>query len=333
LADLDFIAGTTPLVFVRLLGFTTSDAIRLMQAAQRMNDTVRWRLAPAGVQTDVYLAHASSVQRGKPPTPSSNSVSGQSLGGVSGFTQLYIDENGWHKTHPVCVLGSSAPTPSDETPAAMVFPQALQELKTGLARLEQELIGLRMMYTLGRLAWEQRATWKTHRLHLTHRSRLIAVIEPHHWHIHLLDECRATDLENATVMPVPQSSGFAAAGFDVLKLETALWELAKRCPEELLAHIVPTAYLQDPLAHRRMTELSARDLGDACVAILHSLDTRSSTAEDLQKTLRLSRPALLRAIAGLALIRAIHTEPSQSGWFRWLPFRLRKKLWGRSPRF
>jgi hypothetical protein len=328
LEDSGFNLNSAPLVFIRLVGFTTADAMRLVKAAQLSDENVRWRLAPAGVQADVYLAHARSVVRGQAPSSSGDSSSGFSLSSTQGRTQLYVDAKGLHKSHPVCMLGSAATEPieSDSTESApLLFPQALLDLKAGLERLERELIGLRMMYVLGRTAWEQRHLWKTHRLHLSHNARLVAVIEPHIWRAHLLNTCNLDALENAVPLTVPKSSGFAAPGFDALSLETALWEFAKRCPEALLSKMVPTAYLQAPLTHRRLPELSERALGDHCVAILRSLDTQSRTADDLQNILRLSRPALLRALASLALTRAIHPEPRPQGIFHWLQVRLRRR--------
>jgi hypothetical protein len=335
LEDSGFNLSTAPLVFIRLVGFTTADAMRLVQAAQLLDQNARWRLAPAGVQADAYLAHARSVVRGPAPKSSGDS-SGFSLNSTQGRTQLYVDAQGLHKSHPVCVLGTVATeqTEADSPQAApLLFPQATLQLKEGLERLERELMGLRKMYVLGRTAWEQRHLWKTHRLHLNHNARLVAVIEPHLWRAHLLNTCSLDDLENAAPLMVPRSSGFAGPGFDALSLETALWEFAKRCPEALLTKMVPTDYLRAPLTHRRLPALSERALGDHCVAILRSLDTQSRTADDLQKLLRLSRPALLRALASLALTRAIHPEPRPHGIFHWLQVRLRRRVFGTQSMF
>lgn len=315
--------------------------MRLMQAAQRMSEVVRWRMAPPGVPADVYLAHANSVRRGKLPVTqgSDNSDSGNSSANsshASTFDQavLHLDDNGWYKTHPVCVLGQ--PSPNDDLmarSASLVFPDALQQLQTGLHRAESELLALRMLYVLGRSAWEQRARWKSHRLQLSHNTRMVAAIEPMVWRAHLLGDCTVDELEQASLQAIPHSSAFAAPGFDALPLETALWEFAKRCPEGLLAQMVPTVYMRAPLTHRRPTELSSRALGEHCVAILRSLDTRSFTADELQAAMRMQRPALLRALACLALIRAIHPEPKARGMLAWLPLRWRNKVFGPSGLF
>lgn len=324
-------------MFVRSVGFSASDALRLMQAAQRMSEVVRWRLAPPGVPADVYIAHANSVSRGKQPVaskPDSNSSGSSSHSSTFEQTQLYLDDNGWYKTHPVCVLGQLSP--NDDLmarSASLVFPDALQQLQTHLHRAEGELVALRMLYVLGRSAWEQRARWKTHRLQISDRHRLVAAIEPMVWRAHLLGDCSVDELENASLQAIPHSSAFAAPGFDAIPLETALWEFAKRCPEALLTEMVPTAYLRAPLTHRRPTELSGRALGDHCVAILRVLDTHSRTADELQHSMRMQRPALLRALACLALIRAIHPEPKPRGMLGWLPMRWRNKVFGPSGLF
>jgi hypothetical protein len=320
------------LVFIKLVGLTTADAMRLMQSAQGMDETVRWRLAPVGVQADAYLVHARSVVRVSSPSVFGPSGPGLLQSDAAAAPLLTVDPTGCHKNRPVCVLGSAQPPSDADTldPAALVFPHALQELQKGLEHLAYQLIRLRMLYVLGRTAWEQRHLWKTHRLHLTHQARLVAAIEPRSWRAHLLDASTMDELDNAVVLTVPKSSGFAAPGFDTLPLETALWEFAKRCPEALLSKMVPTAYLQAPLTHRRVPKLSERDLGDHCAAILRTLDTQSRTADDLQNILRLSRPALLRAVASLALTRAIHPEPRAQSMFGWLTLGVRRRVFGPS---
>ncbi len=325
-------------MFVRTVGISAADALRLMQAAQRMSEVARWRLAPPGVPADVYLAHANSVRRGTAPSPaqhgSGNSSAHPSHNSSFDQAHLYLDDNGWHKTHPVCVLGHTSA--NDDLLArapSLAFPEALQTLQIGLRRMEAELIALRMMYMLGYSAWEERARWKTHRLQLSHNARLVAVIEPTVWRVHLLGDCTLDELAQASLQAIPHSSSFVAPGFDPLPLESALWEFAKRCPEALLSEMVPTVYLRAPLTHRRPTKLSARFLGEHCVAILRALDTHSRTADELQTAMRMQRPALLRALACLALIRAIHPEPQPRGLFGLLPKRWRNKVFGPSGMF
>jgi hypothetical protein len=325
------------LVFVRTVGIAAADALRLTQAAQGMSQVVRWRLAPPGVPADVYLAHASSVRRGKPPLPTR--PTGHSCAAhfqTSSFEQayLYVDDNSWYKTHPVCVLGQASSNDDFMVHSpSLVFPQALQTLQTGLQRVEGELIALRMLYMLGYSAWQERARWKTHRLQLSYNARLVAVIEPMVWRAHLLGDCTMDELAQACVQVIPHSSGFDAPGFDALPLDSALWEFAKRCPEAWLSQMVPTVYLRAPLTHRRHTELSERALGDHCVAILRALDTHSRTADELQAAMRMQRPALLRALACLSLIRAIHPEPRPRGMLSWLPQRWRNRVLGSTTLF
>jgi hypothetical protein len=321
----------SPLIFLRPVGFTASDSMRIMQAAQRIHETVRWRLAPAGVMADAYLAHADAVRYGQSPKRSGDSMgsvgSSQFESSIHEFQTLYLDKLGHYKNCPVCVLGVPAPPSVDPLEVAMpklVYPDALRQLEQGLRQVESELISQRMLYTLGSFAWEQRDYWKTHRLQLQFRSRLIATIVPQQWQIHLLEECTVNELDQASVQTVPQSTGFAAPGFDVVPLETALWEFAKRCPESWLSKMVPTVYLSQPLTHRRATTMSPRVLGDHCSAVLRLLDTGSLTAEQIEVKLRLSRPALLRSLACLALIRAIHPEPRQDSLWDWI-----SKIWQR----
>lgn len=344
-----------PLVFVRPVGFSAADSLRLMTAAQRQNEQVRWRLAPIGVQADVYLAHRDRITA-KPPTrrhsdfaalasvPNGANGSNGSFNTYSGrheHSRLWVDENGQHKNTPVCLLGRANTDASpdsylDQAPS-LEFPQALEELRNGLYKAAQGLIGLRTLYALGMGAWEERTRWKSHRLHLTHNARLLAVIEPEHWRVHLLSGCNIEQVLDGSFSAAPQTTAFGAEGFDTLLLETALWEFAKRCPEPMLASMLPSAYLHAPLTHRRPSELTEAALGDHCVAVLLALDTRSRSADELQASLRLSRPALLRALACLALSRCIRPERERRSlaWTitGWLPKSLRTKLFGPSVLF
>ncbi len=348
-SDLDI--QTLPLVFVRPVGFTAADSMRLMAVAQQMDDLVRWRLAPMGVQADVYLAHRDRITRTEPQPghsrpasldgSNSNSDGFNTYSGTYEHSRMWVDDNGMHKNKPVCLLGRVNAQVSPDTyldqPPALEFPYALEELRNGLNKVIRELIALRSLYALGMGAWEERLHWKSHRLHLTHGGRLLAVIEPKYWRLHLLSECSIEQIEAGSFTAVPQTTPFGAQGFDSLLLESALWEFAKRCPESMLKTMLPSAYLRAPLTHRRPSELTEAALGDHCVALLLALDTRSRTADELQVSLRLSRPALLRALACLALSRCIRPERERPGLplgiMKWLPQGLRKRMFGPSTMF
>jgi hypothetical protein len=348
--DSGFHSASAPLVFIKPVGFSTADSLRLMQAAQRLDETVRWRLAPAGVQADVYLAHRASVVYGPVTAPIPlqslasdgpgkqpySSTVAESISGVYEHSHLRLDSKGLYKNQPVCLLGTADANGANagmHRLPALQFPGALEELRTGLQQIANDLSILRVMYALGRCAWLERTRWKTHRLHVVDGAQLIAAIEAKHWRVHILNHVPVELIEASSVVLAPQSSMFGAPGFSTLPMEQALWEFAKRCPEPLLSQVLPSIYLRERLTHRRHSELSKRELGDHCVALLSALDTQSRTAQELQDGLRLSRPALLRALACLALTRSIRTERRAKGlqhWLRWLPDRLRQRVFGPS---
>lgn len=320
---------STPIIFLRPIGIAAGDAMRLMEVAKRLRGTVRWRMAPPGVSADAYLVHrfaivekevaatlpVGSVTSGwAASTHSSNATSSNTMGS----RKLSLDEHGWHRGRPVCILGHQVDTTGldqDEL-ARLTYPEALQELESGLSKVLDELVGARMLYNVGALAWEMRHKWPTHRLHVIEAGKLVAVVDAFNWTFFLLDGCTVDRLMNADTVPMPRSGGFAAQGFHPFQLETALWEFAKRCPEPLLDQILPTGYLQEPLTHRRAPHLKEAALGDHCTAILRALDTRSRTAEELQVSLRLTRASLMRALTCLALVRAIQPESRRQGQWR-----------------
>lgn len=319
---------TTPIVFLRPIGIAAGDAMRLMEVAKRLRGDVRWRMAPPGVAADAYLAHRFSLvnQETAATVPmagvnsawtlsASPSVSGQSFS-ASGSRKISLDAHGWHRGRPVCILGKQIDTSGldDDELAPLSFPDALQEMERGLEKVLDELVGARMLYAVGSLAWEQRAKWPTHRLHAIEGGRLVGVIDAVSWQFFLLEGCTVERMLDADIVAMPRSGGFAAMGFHTFQLETALWEFAKRCPEALLDQILPTNYLSEALTHRRASHLKEHALGDHCVAILRALDTRARTADELQNSLRLTRASLMRALTCLALVRAIQPESrSQRG--------------------
>ena len=322
---------STPLLFLRPIGIAAADAMRLMELAKRLNMPVRWRMAPPGVAADAYLVHnfsvvaqseLSTVALGGPGTPGASKAGGapNSSGTSSSMLRtrkVVLDHQGWHRNKPVCILGHTVDTSSlqEDDLASLNFPEALQELEQGLGQLLDELVGARMLYTVGSMAWELRDKWGTHRLHAMQDNQLVAVIEPHLWKFHLLDGCSVERMSNSSMMPMPRTGLFGAEGFHHFMLEAALWEFAKRCPEPQLGEILPSNFLSEPLTHRRAPHLKEHALGDHCVAILRALDTRSRTANELQMSLRMTRPSLMRALTCLALVRAIQPESTSSrGW-------------------
>jgi hypothetical protein len=319
--------ASTPIVFLRPIGIAAGDAMRLMDMAKRLPCPVRWRMAPPGVAADAYLVHRFSIVEKTAaatlPTSGNNASWGASTSNrsghssnISGSRKLSLDEQGWHRGRPVCILGQNIDTSDldDDELAPLSFPEALMEMERGLGAMMSELVGSRMLYSVGSMAWEQRQKWATHHLHAIEGGKLIAVIDPQNWQFHLLDGCSVERMAEASMVTKPRTVGFAADGFRPFMLETALWEFAKRCPEPMLDQMLPGTYLQEPLTHRRAPHLKEHALGDHCVAILRALDTRSRTADELQNSLRLTRASLMRALTCLALVRAIQPESrSQRG--------------------
>lgn len=313
---------STPIVFLRPIGIAAGDAMRLMDVAKRLRGSVRWRMAPPGVAADAYLVHRFSiVEPNAAATRPASLVNASWSASVAGLSsapaaalKLSLDGQGWHRGRPVCILGQNIDTAGldDDELAPLSFPDALMELERGLNQLMNELVGSRMLYTVGAMAWEQRAKWATHHLHVIESGQLIAVIDPQNWQFHLLGSCTIERMTEAHMVTKPRSPAFGATGFRTYLFETALWEFAKRCPEPMLDQMLPANYLTEPLTHRRAPHLKEHALGDHCVAILRALDTRSRTADDMQNSLRMTRPSLLRALTSLALVRAIQPESRSS---------------------
>lgn len=314
--------------------------MRLMELAKRLRGPVRWRMAPPGVATDAYLAHRFSVvesaaladtegsRPGMPWQSSSSSLSsGSSLNSHSGIqsnNKLVLDKHGWHRGRPVFVLGDGVDTSEleEDELAPLNFPEALRDMERGLTTLMHELVGVRMLYTVAEMAWAHRAKWPTHQLHAIESGQLVGVIDTKNWQFHLRDGCTVERMTHADLQAIPTSGSFEAEGFHTFMFEAALWEFAKRCPEPMLDQMLPSSFLEEALTHRRAPHLKENALGDHCVAILRALDTRSRTADDLQASLRLTRPSLMRALTCLALVRAIQPESRKqrglkSPWGSW----------------
>jgi hypothetical protein len=342
-SESNWLRDVTPIVFVRPIGIAAGDAMRLLELAKRVSMPVRWRLAPVGVAADVYLAHRFCVVQASEAItlPVATRESGWAASGhesddpavsVLSSARISLDAQGYYRARPVCVLGRDVDTSGLEPTelAPLRFPDALRELEQELSQTLCELLGTRMLFTIGALAWEQRSRWPTHSLHAVEAGQLIAVVDPQTWTLFLLEGCSVERMGQANLVPRPRSAGFSAQGFHAVKLEAALWEYAKRCPEESLKEMLPTVYLHERLTHRRTPHLKEHALGDHCVAILRALDVGSRTAQELQDALRITQPALLRALTCLAVVRAIQPESSaRHGLARFLA-RLWRKWSGQS---
>lgn len=320
--DASWIDGVNPIVFVRPIGIVAGDALRLLELAKRLPMPVRWRLAPVGVAADVYIAHAFCLVG--PEDAATLPVDSQASGWAASSadsqssvateaiatTKISLDELGYYRARPVCILGRNVNTCAlgSQELAPLHFPDALRDLERELQRVMPELLGTRMLFTIGALAWEQRSRWPKRSLHAMESGELIAVVDTQQWKLYLRDGCSVERMARANLVTRPQSSGFSADGFHAVKLEAALWEFAKRCPEEALGDMLPKVFLQERLTHRRTPHLKKHALGEHCVAILRALDLQSHTAEELKTNLRLSEPALMRALTCLALVRAIQPE-------------------------
>lgn len=341
--DASWIDGVTPIVFVKPIGIVAGDALRLLELAKRLPMSVRWRLAPVGVAADVYIAHAFCLvgPQDAATLPVDSEISGWASSSADGHasaaperlapTKISLDELGYYQARPVCILGRDIDTSGLDSQelAPLYFPDALRDMERELQRVMPELLGTRMLFTIGALAWEQRSRWPTRSLHAMESGELIAVVDTQNWTLYLRDACSVERMARANLVTRPQSSGFSADGFHAIKLEAALWEFAKRCPEESLGEMLPKVFLRERLTHRRTPHLRKQALGEHCVAILRALDLHSHTAEELKANLRLSEPALMRALTCLALVRAIQPESRlNSGLVRGILDAWRK-LWGR----
>jgi hypothetical protein len=335
-----FDKSAPPLVFLRPVGFAPDDALRLMSAAKQMDETVRWRLPPPGVVPDAYLAHPACISSPLHQQLQSQIQSPHSVWGAHEQVRLQLDKHGEYRGYPVHVLGTAAGGLHRAIEPGVLQDlhsrDALADLYVGLKHTADTLVSIRTLYALGRDAWNQRERWKTHMVHVSEGGSLLAVIDPQRWCIHLKHDSKIKQIEMANTIIAPQTVPFSAAGFDALQLESAMWAFAKRCAEPLLEEIVPTSFLNVPLSPRRPSTLSESELGKDCVQILKALDMQSLSANQLQQNLRLSRPALLRSLAGLALIRAIWGQPKKhaaSPLLRLLPNSFRQRIFGPSSFF
>jgi hypothetical protein len=306
---------STPIIFLKTIGIAAGDVMRLMEAAKQLSAPVRWRMAPAGVAADAYLVHRAKVRDRAFDSTLPNDWNSQNFAAsepnkLADSTQVKLDANQCYRGRPVCLLGDDHPDSGaeDQALAPLHFPAAFAQLLRGLAQVQLQLVGERMLFAVGALGWEHRYKWASHHLQAFESGQLVIVIDPQNWQFYLREDCDVERLSRASMQTRPRSAGFAAEGFISFKFEAALWEYAKRCPEERLTDMLPSRFLTQPLTHRREPHLKDHALGEHCVSILRALDARAHTANELQASLRITRPSLMRALACLALVRAIQPQ-------------------------
>jgi hypothetical protein len=294
------LTAAPPLIFLRPVGFDPASAMTLLQLAGNMDAAVRWRLPPPGQEPDAYIAPEGAL--GLPALEYRDTGSDTQ----PDASMLQLDDNGWYKGRPVCVLRShiDPPTPTDT--------QDTQNMQDDLAhglRLTALLLGrTRALYTVAAQAWCARPDLAPGITEWRAQGRLLATVDTARWQVWLYPGLEPEQLAHASIGNADSVSAPECVGFECLPLEWLLWSLAQRCDEALLQHLLPERFLHLPIVHRRPSTLSRKQLGRHGKAVLQITEMHAKTAQQLRHALGLSEPALWRVLAGLALTRAIQVE-------------------------
>jgi hypothetical protein len=322
-------ATTPPLMFLRPVGFAPGVALALAKAAEDLQEgLVRWRLPPSGMEPDAYIAPEGAL--GLPATEFRDTVSDT----IPGESVLQLDEHGWYRGKPVCVVRGLAP----QATAQEVQHAIDDDLAHGLRLLTTQLSRTRVIYELGAQVWAAR---------LASRRRApgkgaVAAPHPHVWlwenqvanplaaadtrrgRAWLLPGLEPEQLDATQLVSSMVEPDAACVGFEQLPLAWLMWSYTQRCSRPELERLLPPDALTQPLARRRSEILGSKQMGRHSVAVIRLIEHGPRTASELQEKLGLTDITLRRVLVGLLLIRTIRVVRSEPrGLKKWL-----QGLWG-----
>ncbi len=311
-----------PLIFLRPVGFDPAVALALVKAAKNRQDLVRWRLPPGGMEPDGYIAPEGAL--GLPALEFRDTVSDT----TPDASVLSLDEQGWYRGKPVCVVRGLAPYAS-----GMEVQRAIDDdLAHGLRLLATQLGRTRVIYDLGAQVWAARlASRQQMALGATGAynnhvwlwqnavQNPLAAVDTRRGRAWLLPGLEPEQLETTRLVRGDTPPDAACVGFEQLPLEWLLWSFTQRCNVRALDDILPQDAFAHPWAQRRVGILGSKQLGRHAVAVIKLIGHGPRTAAELQEKLGLSETSLRRVLAGLLLTRALRLlRPQPKGFKAWL---------------
>jgi hypothetical protein len=306
-------------MFLRPIGFAPAVALALAKAAGELQEgLVRWRLPPSGMEPDAYIAPEGAL--GLPATEFRDTVSDN----IPDTSVLQLDEQGWYRGKPVCVVRGLAPDASAE----QVQHAIEDDLAHGLRLLTIQLSRTRVIYELGAQVWAARvasrrkASGASHP-HIwvweNHVANPLAAADTRRGRAWLLPGLEPEQLDTTRLASAVLDPDAACVGFEQLPLAWLMWSFTQRCTGSEVERLLPADALTLPLVPRRTEILGSKQLGRNGVAVLKLVGHGRRTAKELQGKLGLSDDGLQRVVVGLLLIRAIRVVRDEpSGLKKWL---------------
>ncbi len=295
----------TPLAYLQPVGLSPVEANAILTSASRNNSTVQWQQPAPDSTPDVYVAHMRSVDL---PEDRTDSTPAWSMDRYP--PRVAVDDRGRYLGRPVCFIGGCEST---HLAWSSNDAESIGELNAGLRFAAAQLSRQRVRYALGRAAWLNREVWATSQLHLLSHGQVMAIIDPANWLVYLRRTATAIQIERVALRELPACPITQSSDFDVLPMESVLWELARRCNEEALPGLVPPAFLKSRLMRSSRMPFPMTELDEDSQMVLGALEQAPLTIAQLRAKCQLAEPTLMRVLAGLAVsrvARAVSARPS-----------------------
>ena len=310
--------ATTPLAYLQPVGLSPVESNAILTSASRNNSTVQWQQPAPDSTPDVYVAHMRSVDL---PEDRTDSTPAWSMDRYP--PRIAVDDRGRYQGRPVCLIGGCESTHlawnSNDA-------ESIGELNAGLRFAAAQLSRQRIRYALGRAAWLNREVWATSQLQLLSHGQIMAMIDPANWQVHLRRTATAIQIERVALQELPARPITQSSDFEILPMESVLWELARRCNEEALPRLVPPAFLKSRLMRSSRMPFPTAELDEDTQTVLGLLEQAPLTLAQLRSKCQLPEATLTRVLAGLAVsrvARAVSVRPSANRFvghvLGWLP--------------
>lgn len=205
-------------------------------------------------------------------------------------------------------LAFATPLPEGFASAEYFGADDEKSVRHRLQRFEAWLRPLRSQFALGAQLVERIGQYKGGVVHVTHDSKLMAVIDFDRWLAGLHIPARPVDMAMAEWFRRPALANDIPASFMRLPLHRVMWTYAERT----LRDVLPARYREKTIYLRRIPSMPVRWFDDLHLRIMRELMMKPVTLDVLQERTSMPATDLAHHMASLFFAGAVTTDPDSA---------------------
>jgi hypothetical protein len=201
-------------------------------------------------------------------------------------------------------IAFAVPLPADFEPHWQFNPASPSSIEAVLLQFDAWLWQARAQFVLGGCIMEAEDRLAGNVFHVSHGSRLLAVIDFQQGKAAYQPRLHPVALSEARWERRPGSANDLPGKFVQTTPAELVWTYVRHTTRDVL----PTRYRHRTIYYRRVPRVPLRLLRDSQLLILYELSERGSTLDDLERRTALPRPRLEHDVASLYYANAITTD-------------------------